>query len=57
MSGDSESELPITQAVLAEVPVEAIAIELSENNFESFCGSRNEEAVENFNCRTEDLSF
>ena len=40
MSGDSESELLITQTVLAEVPVEATAIELWENNFESFCGSR-----------------
>ena len=36
MSGDSESELLITQAVSAEVSVEVTAIELSENNFEHF---------------------
>ena len=34
------------------------AIELSENNFEtSFAGADNEQAVENFNFRTEDLSI
>ena len=33
------------------------AIELSENNFESsFAGADNEQAVDNFNFRTDDLS-
>ena len=52
MSSDSESELFITQRRFSG----DTEIELSENNFENlFAGADNEQAVNNFNFRTEDL--
>ena len=52
MSSDSESELFNTQSSFCG----DTAIELSENNFETlFAGADNEQAVNNFNFRTEDL--
>ena len=52
MSSDSESELFITQSSFSG----DTAIALSENNFETlFAGADNEQAVNNFNFRTEDL--
>ena len=57
---ESESEVEpfITQTEAALVAVlSSHAIELSENNFESsFAGADNEQAVDNFNFRTKDLS-
>ena len=52
MSSDSESELFITQSSFSG----GTAIKLSGNNFETlFAGADNEQAVNNFNFRTEDL--
>ena len=52
MLSDSESELFITQSSFSG----GTSIELSENNFESlFASPDNEQAVDNFNLRTEDL--
>ena len=58
MSTDSdllEVEPFITQTKAALI--RGTAIELSENNFDSsFAGADNEQAVDNFNFRTKDLS-
>ena len=56
VSSDSEPEVEpfITQTKAASV---AVLQELSENNLNlQFAGAENEQAVDNFNFRTEDLS-